>query len=389
MILVGNSVAPDRVGGLPRYVRELAGALARAGADVVVVAKRTDERAPSVERADDGVLIVRHRVASKRHRLFAAAYPFYSVSGVLGSIRGRRGPDTVVHAHFAVTALPLVLARIPFLYTFHAPVWRELLDERQDTYVLPAALERLAVGGVRAVERLVVARAAGAFVLSEFMRGQLGELNPTVAGAAQLVAGGIDLDRFSPDPRVARSGVEAPLLFTARRLTPRTGVDRLVDALPEIAAGHPLTTLAIAGTGAMEAELRARAVRLGVAERVRFLGRVSDGELAGWYRRATLVVMPSVKLEGFGLTTAEALACGAPVLGTPVGANPELLDSIHPALMAPAATPEGLAEGVNRLLGDPVTLAGIGERCRLRVAPAMGWDAIAARYLDAYRALLT
>lgn len=388
VILVGNSVYPDRLGGLPRYVRELGGALARAGCETVIVAKRANPEAPDHEVAPDGVRIVRHRIPSKRNPLFAAGYPFYSIAGVLGSLRGGRDPETVIHAHFPVTALPLALTRIPYLYTFHAPVWRELLDERQGTYTLPRAVQRPAVAGVRTTERLVVRRAAGTFVLSEFMRGQLGQLNAAVAHGAALVPGGIDLDRFSPQPGAPRATTDEPLLFTARRLTPRTGVDRLITAFAKVVACHPRAALVIAGVGEMEGQLLGAARRLGVAGRVRFLGRVTDSELADWYRRATLVVVPTARLEGFGLTTAEALACGAPVLGTPVGANPELLGLVDSLLLARDASADGLADGVNRLLSDPGRLAAIGGRCRARVAPAMGWDAIVGRHLQAYRAQL-
>jgi glycosyltransferase involved in cell wall biosynthesis len=195
---------------------------------------------------------------------------------VLGPARALRGPDTVVHAHIPVTALPLAMSRIPFLYTFHAPMWRELLDERQGTYRLPAALARPAVAGVRSAERLVLRRAAGTCVLSEFMRGEMSDLSPGAAARAQLLPGGIDVGRFRPEPGAARAGTRSPLLFTARRLTPRTGVDRLVSAMPEILHAHPETRLMVAGTGELDPELRRLAGRLGVAERVRFLGRVSE-----------------------------------------------------------------------------------------------------------------
>ncbi len=188
---------------------------------------------------------------------------------------------------------------------------------------------------------------------------------------------------------MARAGAEAPLLFTARRFTPRTGVDRLLAAMPTILRAHPAATLAVAGTGEMEQQLRQLAARLGVADRVRFLGRVSDESLVDWYRRATLVVMPTAKLEGFGLTTAEALACGTPVVGTPVGATPELLAPLDRTLLAADSTPSALAETVNRALDDPARLAATGLRARAIVAPSMGWSAVARRYLDAYRALLT
>jgi glycosyltransferase involved in cell wall biosynthesis len=369
-------------------VRELASALARAGCETTVLAKRVDPHSSTVETARDGVRIIRHTVPSKRNPLFGAAYPFYAARGVLPPVRSARSNETVVHALFPVTALPLAVSGARYLYTFVAPMWRELLDERQGTYLLPAALRGPAVACVHACERLVVARASGTFVLSEFMRGELDELNHGAAAQAQLLAGGVDVDRFCPDPAVARAPAHAPLLFTARRFTPRTGVDRLLTAMPEILRANPAATLAVAGTGEMEHQLHRLAAQLGISDRVRFLGRVSDQSLVDWYRRATLVVIPTVRLEGFGLTTAEALACGTPVVGTPVGATPELLAPLDQSLIASDSTPAALAKTVSLALADPEQLASIGLRARAIVAPAMGWSAVARRYLEAYEATL-
>ena len=387
VVLVGNTIWPDAVGGLPRYVRELAGALVRAGCETTVLAKRVDASSPRVEDAPDGVRIVRHAVPSKANPLFGAAYPFYAARGVRRPARAAYGPDTVIHAHFPITALALTPPGLRFLYTFHAPVWKELLDERQGTYVLPRSFQRAAVATVRQAERLVVRRASRTFVLSDYMRGELTRLSADAGTRAELLAGGIDIDRFSPDPTVTRRSVDSPLLFTARRLTPRTGVDRLVMAMPAILGNHPQATLTVAGTGAMDDELRRLAATLGVSRSVVFLGHVPDESLIDWYRRATLVVMPTVKLEGFGLTTAEALACGTPVVGTPVGATAELLGPIDPGLVTRDATAEALADTVNGFLADPARLARIGAGARARVAPALGWDAVAGRYLEAYEAV--
>lgn len=388
VVLVSNTIPPDKMGGLPRYVRELGTALAKAGCETIVLAKRADSEAPRIEDAPDGVRIIRHSVPSKRNPFFAPAYPFYSAYGVLAPLQGAQGPDTIVHAHFPVTALPLVLSSVDYLYTFHAPVWRELLDEHQGTYALPSPVQGIAVAGLRATERLVVRRATRTFVLSEFMRGQMADLDAGVAARTQLLPGGIDIDRFCPDPSVARVGVDAPLLFTARRLTPRTGVDRLVRAMPDVMRVHPNATLVVVGTGEMDHQLRRLASELGVSEHIRFLGSVSDKSLVDFYRRATLVVMPTVRLEGFGLTTAEALACGTPVVGTPVGAIPELLEPLDRSLISADPTPHGLAETINQVLRDAGRLASIADRCRARVAPTMGWDAIAQRYLEVYERML-
>jgi glycosyltransferase involved in cell wall biosynthesis len=388
VVMVSNTTPEEKMGGLPRYARELAGALVRAGVEVTLLVKRVTPEAPELEIAPDGVRIIRHRVPSKANPLFALGYPLYTASGVLGPVHRRRRSDLVVHGHFAVTTLPLALTGVPFVYTFHAPRWRELLDERQGTYELPRFAQRPAVGGLRAAERIVVSRARRTFVLSEFMRGQLRALSPRAADAAERLGGGIDLGRFAPGPDGGRASAQAPLLLTVRRLTPRTGVDQLIAALPAIRAAHPETRLAIAGVGEMEPALRSLAGRLGLSEQVRFLGSLTDEELVSWYRRATLVAVPTARLEGFGLTIAEALACETPVVGTPVGAIPEILGALDPELVCAESSPPALAESISRLLSAPERLRELGLRGRALVAPAMGWDAIARRYLDAYSDLL-
>jgi glycosyltransferase involved in cell wall biosynthesis len=388
IVLVATLVAPETVGGLPRYVRELATALARADCEVVVLANRVAAGVPAVETAADGVRIVRHEVPSQRNPRFAPADPLYTACGVLGLSKAVMGPDTVVHAHCPVTALPLALSRTRFLYTFHAPRWREFFVERQDGRGLATAVRRALRPAVQVPERLVIRRTGGTFVASEFMRRELTELSPRAAGEATLIEGGIDIRRFSPDSTIARAEPQTPLLFTARRLIRRNGVDRLVAAMPAILRSHPKATLVLAGVGDLEAQLRTLVSELGLSKHVRFLGRISDRALVDWYCRATLVVVPTASLGGVGLGAGEALACGTPVLGTPVGALPELLESVDPSLVAPASSARAVAYAACRLLDVPARLAAIGARCRARVAPAMGWDAIAEQYVASYEAVL-
>jgi glycosyltransferase involved in cell wall biosynthesis len=384
VILVSNTTPPDKVGGLGRYARELAGALARRGCDVTMLVKRVDPGSLRRERAPDGVKLIRHNVLSKRNPLFAPTYPFMTARGVLGPIRKLVDAGTMIHAHFPVTAIPIALAGRPFVYTFHAPVWEELIDERQGSYVLPGAIQGASVTGVRVAERYVVNHATDVFVLSDFMRERLSEISPRAADRAIVLPGGVDTTHFAPQTAVARAPLSAPRLFTARRLTPRTGVDVLINALPAILVRHPGTTLAIAGTGEMESQLRSLAASLGIAGHITFLGRVSDEELVAQYCQATLVVTPTTKLEGFGLSTAEALACGTPVVGTAVGATPEILQPLSERLIAPYATPESLAVTISELLDDPKRLARIARAARERVAPVMDWEMIAARYFEVY-----
>jgi glycosyltransferase involved in cell wall biosynthesis/capsular polysaccharide biosynthesis protein len=386
--MVTNNALEDKVGGHERYVRELAATLSRRGLGVTIVAKRWSSRSPEREERSDGVVIERYPVPSKHNPLYALLYPAQAARGVFARTN-RRPSNTVIHAHMGLPALPLAFRRQQFLMTFHAPVWRELLSERQGTYVLPVGAQRTAVRALRSAERFVARRAAGTVVLSEFMRAELALLDRAAARRAVVVPGGIDGARFSPDPAfVAPAGDQPPLLFTARRLTPRTGVDELIRAMVPIAKLWPQARLKIAGTGAMQPDLMRLADELGVARSVEFLGQISDQQLVASYRCASLVVLPTRELEGFGLTTAEALACGTPVIGTPAGATPELLRTVDPALVTDDVSAEAIAAAVVKLLGDPVRLRHIRETARSRVVPAMTWDRVADRYLELYERLI-
>ena len=131
------------------------------------------------------------------------------------------------------------------------------------------------------------------------------------------------------------------------------GIDRLLRALPLL--GRDDVTLVIAGTGSLAGDLPRLAAELGLAERV-LVGPVSDdSRLVDWYRAADLFVLPTTAYEGFGMATVEALASGTPVVGTAIGATPELLAPLDPRLVAPTADPDALAAAIGEALDFATT----------------------------------
>jgi glycosyltransferase involved in cell wall biosynthesis len=384
VVLLTNAITPDRTGGLERYVAELAGGLARAGARVAVHARQVDKAHPLRAVDADGVEIHRFATPSKGHPLYALGYPPTAARAAHRAAAGAQGA-AILHAHFPLQGLPLALADRPFVHTFHAPVFRELLPERRDAYLLPRPLQRGAVAAVRRTERALVRRATRLLTLSAFMAAEARALGAP-AGRMVLLPGGVDTEAFRPgapvgDPWASGPG---PLLFAARRFVPRTGVVELVEACAAIAAQRPDARVAIAGGGPLEADVRARIRGLGLQDRVRLLGWVSDAELVGWYRAADLAVLPTQELEGFGLATAEAMACGTPVVGTPAGATPEVLRRLDAALVTRDPSPGAIADAVLALLADPGRLAGLAARARAAVHPELGWGTVVDRHLELY-----
>jgi glycosyltransferase involved in cell wall biosynthesis len=389
VLLLTNGIAPEQLGGLQRYVRELASALAEAGVDVAVLTRQRDPEHPLHEVAADGVEILRFRTPPKSSRIYALGYPISTLAAVWQAVRTAPAPR-VLHSHFALHSMALASLRRPFLHTFHAPVHREIVSERQGSYWLPGPSERVLVATARAWEAVMLRRATHVITLSRYMRDEVRALSAPAARRTAVLPGGVDTARFAPGEGIAHpiAAQAHPLLFCARRLVPRTGVLELVRAMPSIVRARPGVQLVVAGTGPLERDMREEVQTLAMHDNVHLIGRVSDEDLVRWYRSADLVVLPTQELEGFGLTTAEALACGTPVVGTPAGATPELLAELDRRLVAQDVTSDAIADAVIAVTADLGGLRALASRARARVHPSMSWPHIAHRHLELYEALI-
>jgi glycosyltransferase involved in cell wall biosynthesis len=303
---------------------------------------------------------------------------YHSFRSLAGELLERRAFDAAVgHQPVSGWAAGGLLSErsVPTVYFFHSPWHLEYLHAREPARPAwhPGARLRRWVEG-RALDRFD--RIA---LFSRFMAEQLGHSHPE-APAPDLVTPGVDIERFRPvaDRREVRSRLgwptDGPILFSMRRLVPRTGVDLLLEAFPRILERHPSTVLLLAGSGPERGRLEAMVRAGGLADRVRFLGYLRDEVLPDALAAPDLMVMPTRALEGLGLVTLESMAAGTPVAATPVGANPELLESIDPALLAPSTGPADLAGVIADYLDrGPSGMAESSIRCRREVETRFGW----------------
>lgn len=192
---------------------------------------------------------------------------------------------------------------------------------------------------------------------------------------------GLDADLFRPyDRRMCRDQLglprDRPILATVGALIPRKGQRHVIAALTSL----PEAILLLAGQGPDEAELRELARKLGVAERVRFLGPVPHGELPILLNAADVFVLPSSS-EGLANAWVEALACGTPVVTTPIpGAKELITDPDWGRLVARDGS--AIAAAVTAILARPPA----PERVQTAVA-GMSWQANAAALVAHWRRL--
>jgi glycosyltransferase involved in cell wall biosynthesis len=169
-----------------------------------------------------------------------------------------------------------------------------------------------------------------------------------LGGRVQVIPGWVDLERFQiiPDRTAAKRALgwplDVPVLFTLRRLVPRMGLDRLVRAVAIVRDRGQKLHLVIGGSGPLRQELEQLAVSLNLSSSIRFVGRVADADLPTMYGACDAFVLPTAGLECFGLIALEALACGRPVLATPVAAIPEVVSNFEKQWLATSADEAGI-----------------------------------------------
>ena len=325
-------------------------------------------------------------------RIDSFAPPTASLPRRLAAARGaiaealrRQGPDLVA-SHFAlntVGALPALRNR-PLVVHFHGP------------WALESAAEGAGPLAVRLkfmVERLVYHRAARFVVLSRSFATILAESYGVRPERIHRVPGGVDADRYDlPDSKHqarARLGWPQgrPTVLTVRRLVKRMGLTALVDAMVELRRRVPDVLLVVAGRGPEAAALQDRIGALGLEEHVRLLGFVPDAHLPLAYRAADLCVMPSQALEGFGLTALESLAAGTPVMVTPVGGLPEVVEELDGDLVLAGTDAQSIGIGLAEALTGVRRLPD-ADACQALVRSRFDWPVIAARTAAVYRGAL-
>jgi glycosyltransferase involved in cell wall biosynthesis len=156
----------------------------------------------------------------------------------------------------------------------------------------------------------------------------------------------------------------APVVSYVGRLHEEKGVLNLAQAIPKVLGQRDDVQFVIIGEGQLEGELRSYVATHALSQNVTLPGWIPHDELREYLTRSKLLVLPSYT-EGLPHAMLEAMACGTPVLATPVGAVPEVIHDKETGFLVPDNSPDRLAEGIvsalayphlNRIAGNARTL---------------------------------
>ena len=190
---------------------------------------------------------------------------------------------------------------------------------------------------------------------------------------------GLDQTRFVPRDRAqekANHSLNGPVILSVGALIPRKNHHLVVQALVDI----PGATLLLAGQGESEAALRALADRLGVADRVRFLGSVPHDDLPSLFAAADIMALVSAS-EGLANAWVEALACGTPIIASDVGGIRELIKNDAAGRIV-AQEPGEIAQAARDLLANPPRKEDVADNVR-----AFSWTENARQLADFFRSV--
>lgn len=346
VLLATQFLYPDAVGGAGRYVRDLARGLQARGHAVIILAPAAEGQPP--ETVEDGVRFVR---CGRFQHTWEVPQSWHAWRRAFEAIHAKR-PIDLIAAHQPLPALALLqhpqARHLPWVYHFHSPWAEESRIWRKLTRLHVGALAGL--WARRVIERRVLAQARTAITLSASMKSLLLDTHPAIAaGSVQVIPGCVDVQRFQPAAtrQAIRQALSLPadrmILLTVRNLVPRMNLEALIHAVHTLRAQRPDVLLLIGGDGPLRASLAALIQRLQLGAHVRLLGPLREEPLTQHYQAADVFVMPSKALEGFGLATLEALACGTPVVGTPIGGTQELLTQLDVTLLCKDVQAESLA----------------------------------------------
>jgi len=372
-------------GGQNVHVAALAGGLAQLGHDIVVYSRRDDPTVPDRVRGPEGYL-VEHVPAGPPSDVPKDELLQYMPTFADHLLaRWREDPVDLVHAHFWMSGLASVDAArplgVPVLQTFHAlgTVKKRNQGDRDTSPPLRIPLERRLT---RTVTHVI-----------STCSDEVAELEAMGMhrSRASIIPCGVDTDAFRP-LTVARPSDSPPRLLVIGRLVERKGVGNVIEALRElpgvhlsVAGGPPRDQL---GADPEVGRLREIAARLGVAERVEFLGAVGRADVPA-LMGASDVVVAVPWYEPFGIVPVEAMACGRAVVGSAVGG---LLDTVVPGvtgeLVAPRR-PDLLAQVLRDLLADPARRERYGRAGRRRALETYQWREVVAATEEVYDSVLS
>ncbi len=388
LLMLSWEYPPNVIGGLGRHVAELAPALAAQGVDVHVVTPVSTQFGEIVT-IEKGVTV--HRVYAPVVNSDTNIYDrVVKANQTLEYyIKQLDVVFDLIHVHDWLTGFVgnnlQQFWQKPLLATIHAT------ERGRGRGYIGNDLQR----AIDNAERDLIQQATHLIVCSHHMSDEVQSFFHTSSNRIDVVPNGVNIgdlvsqcdDKDLTAFRAKYADPDDLIVFTVIRLVYEKGVHRLVDAAPRIFAECPQARIIIAGKGPEAENLVNQAHHLGVADRVHFVGFVSDEERNCFYKVASCAIFPSL-YEPFGIVALEAMALHCPVVVSDVGGLAEIVKHSENGVTIYPDDADSAAWGVLRILTHPEWAELYAANAYRHVEQLYNWSRIARLTRAVYRRML-
>jgi len=237
-----------------------------------------------------------------------------------------------------------IIIKKDFILHFHGPAYLEAkLENKSKLHILIA----------KCYERFVYPKAKYAVCLSQEFKNVLSQLYNVKKEKISVIPYGFQLNGIKQLVAPRNKKIK---IICVRRLVKRVGVELLIRACKKLKDDGFEFELNIVGEGYLFHSLATLVKELDLNKHINMLGRLSDGDLKTLLLQSDLAVMPSIALEGFGISTVECLYHGVPVIGTDIGGTTGILKPLHPNLMIEEPSSLKIYEKLSAILSQSINL---------------------------------
>jgi glycosyltransferase involved in cell wall biosynthesis len=377
---------PDEVGGAWGLTYQVNKRLVAGGQQVHLITCKPSESLPDDEEID-GVFF--HRISVKDSKSVISLWR--AVRRIVNHILKSAKID-LVHIHNPLVGFLAILYpqlwKVPKICHFHSSWYDEEKINQIGTEVskIPWRLQ-IQLQIIRLMEWAGYAVSRSILFLSEYSKNHFLRYYPFTPPKLCVIPGGVDIEEFKPPNSVEEVNsireklklpVKIPLLLTVRRLEQRMGLENLIHAAGILHRQNPALKfqMVFTGKGSLKNRLEQLILEQEVSHCVQLVGLVPRETLPLYFCCADLFVLPTLAIEGFGLVTAEAMASGLPVMGTPVGATVEILKQVDERLLFQNTSPEALAEGIETFLKAPDIFREMRFKCQHVAQTQYSWGTV-------------
>lgn len=209
----------------------------------------------------------------------------------------------------------------------------------------------------------------------------------------KLIHFGVDTQKFRPIQEKGKLQRElgifdSPTVISSRSLEPIYDIETLINSIPLVLKEIPEVKFLVVGGGSQEAKLKEQAKSLGISQSVKFTGRIPNDKLPEYLNSADIYVSTSLSDAGLASSTAEAMACGLPVIITDFGDNKKWVEDGTNGFLTPLKNPQVLASKIIQLIRNKEIRDKFGQINRRIIEERNDWQKEMRKIEELYEVLM-